>query len=346
MSVIGLNTEYQAAIQHKIDQKTKPVGSLGLLEDIACQLALIQSQKHGSLVDNVSITEPSVLVFAADHGISDEGVSIAPSAVTRQMVLNFINGGAAINCFCRSNRLHFKVIDAGIIEPINDEYPDLVKQRLGSGTNNFVNQSAMTAEQAEQGLSFGQQAVETLISANCTILILGEMGIGNTSSASAILSALTDESVDKCVGVGTGITDEQLIKKQQLISQALSRFNSKDPMVVLKEVGGFEIAQMVGAIIAAAKVNIAVLVDGFIVSTAALLACKIEPNVRNYLIFAHQSEESGHQLLLRKLAAKPLLNLGLRLGEGTGAALALPLLTAAASFYNDMASFEDAGVTV
>lgn len=346
MNISTLHQEYKAAIQNKINQKTKPLGSLGQLEDLASQLAFIQSKKNGQLVEKIQINQPTVLVFAGDHGISEEGISIAPSAVTRQMVLNFINGGAAINCFCRCNNIDFKVVDAGIIEPIHETYNNLLKQRLGVGTNNFSKQAAMTTLQVEQGLLYGEQAIAPLITNGCNLLILGEMGIGNSSSATAILSAITMADVSKCVGLGTGINPEQLIKKQHLIEQALQRFNSQDPKVVLKEVGGFEITQMTGAIIAAAQAGICILIDGFIVSVAALLACKLAPEVREHLVFSHQSQEYGHQYLLEILAAKPLLNLGLRLGEGTGAALALPLLNAAAHFYNEMASFESAGVTV
>lgn len=349
MTVTKLDQGFKSLIQGKIEQKTKPPGSLGLLEDLACQLALIQSQNKKAPVDKIKITEPAVLIFAADHGISDEGISIAPSAVTRQMVLNFIAGGAAINCFCRANDLDLSVIDAGIIEPIDDNHPSLIKQRLGAGSKNFATEPAMTMAQLEQGLSYGKQAVQPLIEKQCTVLILGEMGIGNTSSAAAILAAATGEPVSRCVGKGTGINDQQLAKKQLLIDQALQRFEDLekvDANTILQQVGGFEIVQMTGAIIAAAEAGICLLIDGFIVSTAALMACQIEPNVRDYLVFAHQSDESGHQLLLSKLDARPLLQLGLRLGEGTGAALAFPLLNAAAHFYNDMASFESAGVTV
>jgi len=346
MEISALNKQFETDIQHKIDQKTKPVGSLGLLEDAALQLALIQSNKAGKLVTNISINNPAAVIFAGDHGISEEGVSIAPSCVTRQMVQNFITGGAAINCFCQANDIDFSVVDAGIIEPISEPASNLINKRLGAGTKNFVHQAAMTMAQVEQGLVYGDEVVTPIIENGCNLLILGEMGIGNTSSATAILARLTHSDVDLCVGTGTGITAEQLFKKKTLIDQALSRFNSDNPLTVLKEVGGFEIVEIIGAILAAARANITVLIDGFIVSVAALVACKINSNVRDYLLFAHESEEFGHQLLLCHLKAKPLLDVGLRLGEGTGAAIALPLLKSAAAFYNHMASFEDAGVTV
>jgi len=365
MKINALNLQYEAAIKSKIDQKTKPQGSLGLLENTAMQLALIQSNKAGKLISTIEINQPTVIVFAGDHGISEAGVSIAPSSVTRQMVQNFITGGAAINCFCRVNKLNFKVVDAGIIEPIIEPSTNtnpvlsktvlthskfsnttLLNMRLGAGTHNFATQPAMTTAQVTQGLAYGEAVIKPLIENNTNLLILGEMGIGNTSSAAAIMARLTHYDVDICVGTGTGISAEQLSKKKHLIEQALLRFKSDDPHTVLEEVGGFEIVEITGAILAAASAGICVLIDGFIISTAALVACKIDPNVRGYLIFAHESNEFGHQLLLNYLQAKPLLRLGLHLGEGTGAAIAFPLLQSAAEFYNTMASFEDAGITV
>ncbi|WOH38057.1 nicotinate-nucleotide--dimethylbenzimidazole phosphoribosyltransferase [Thalassotalea fonticola] len=350
MNITRLNTKYLDSINRRIDQKTKPVGALGQLETLATQLALIASNRQGELANNIKISKPTALVFAGDHGISVEGVSIAPSDVTRQMVLNFIHGGAAINCFCTANNITLKVIDAGIIKPIDDDikaqHGNFIEQRLGSGTHNFAKQPAMTELQVEQGLDFGKHIALKQIEQGCNLLILGEMGISNTSSAAAILAALTGANITDCVGSGTGINSEQLALKKQLIEHALMRIQNNNSKHILEQVGGFEIVQMVGAILAAAEAGIAVLIDGFIVSAAALLAKQINENVGDYLIFAHQSDESGHQLLLREFNATPLLNLNLRLGEGTGAALALPLLQAAVHFYNDMASFEQAGVTV
>lgn len=350
MNISRLKTKYLALIKRRIDQKTKPVGALGQLEVLATQLALIASNRQHEFAKSIQITKPTALVFAGDHGISVEGVSIAPSDVTRQMVLNFIHGGAAINCFCRANNITLKVIDAGIIKPIDDDikaqHSNFIEQRLGSGTNNFAKQPAMTTMQVEQGLEYGKRIALEQIEQGCNLLILGEMGISNTSSAAAILAALTGANITDCVGSGTGINSAQLTRKKQLIDNALNRLQNNDAKHILEQVGGFEIVQMVGAILATAEAGIAILVDGFIVSAAALLAKQINENVSDYLIFSHQSDESGHQLLLSKFNATPLLNLNLRLGEGTGAALALPLLLAAAHFYNDMTSFEQAGVTV
>lgn len=341
-----LNHAFSDAIWHRINQKTKPLGSLGLLESAAHQLALIQSSKAGKLAQRITLNQPAAIVFAGDHGIADEGVSIAPSAVTQQMVLNFLAGGAAVNCFCRANDVALTVVDCGILLPVESDSAHFISQRLGERTHNFAKQAAMSAEQVENGLRLGAQVVDKVIASGSELVMFGEMGIGNTSSAAALLSALTKEPVERCVGRGTGITDEQYERKVALVAQGVARCDGLEVKEILAEVGGFEIVQMVGAFFAAAKAKVPVLVDGFIVSVAALVASELEPSSREMMIFAHRSHESGHQLLLQRLEALPLLDLQLRLGEGTGAVLAVPLLRSAAEFYNTMASFEEAGVTV
>jgi len=385
MPVLPLSKQTLEAIQIKIDCKTKPLGALGALEPLASQLALITEQRFGKYFNNndvgqVSIKKPTMLVFAGDHGINEENLSIAPSAVTKQMVLNFLQGGAAINCFCQSNDIALTVVDCGILQPISsNEMPKLrdtsvhtpkfVEQRLGAGTNNFSTGRAISVAQVKQGFSYAQQLVNEQVAQGVEILLLGEMGIANTSSAAALMSALTSYNVEQCVGRGTGITDEQLNKKVSLIEQALLRVTSasqepansdrdlttEEVIELLSQLGGFEIVQMVAAILTGAAASIPIVIDGFIVSVAALVALRLDGNVANYLIFSHVSQEKAHQALLVELLAaqtfsnlpsQALLDLGLRLGEGTGAALALPLIKAAASFYNNMASFESAGVTV
>ncbi|MEZ9516283.1 nicotinate-nucleotide--dimethylbenzimidazole phosphoribosyltransferase [Vibrio splendidus] len=353
-----LDTQYSQYIQHRIDQKTKPLGALGLLEKVAHQLALIQSQGKEAAVEYIELNKPSIIIFAGDHGIADEGVSIAPSAVTQQMVLNFLSGGAAINCFCAVNNIDITVVDTGILLPVESDSDMLISQRLGTRTNNFANEAAMSLETVERGIELGTELVSRTISNGTNIIMFGEMGIGNTSSASAILSALTNRAAAECVGLGTGINDEQLARKVAVVEQGVARCKGlepkdvkevkelKDIKEVLAQVGGYEIVQMVGAFLGAYQNKTPVLVDGFIVSVAAYVATLIEPNCRDYMIFAHRSEESGHKILLELLDAEPLLDLGLRLGEGTGAALAMPIIRAAAEFYNNMASFESAGVTV
>ncbi|UWZ98762.1 nicotinate-nucleotide--dimethylbenzimidazole phosphoribosyltransferase [Vibrio splendidus] len=353
-----LDTKYSQSIQHRIDQKTKPLGALGLLEKVAHQLALIQSQGKEAAVEHIELNKPSIIIFAGDHGIADEGVSIAPSAVTQQMVFNFLNGGAAINCFCAVNNIDITVVDTGILLPVESDSPMLISQRLGTRTNNFANEAAMSLETVERGIELGIELVSRTISNGTNIIMFGEMGIGNTSSASAILSALANRTAAECVGLGTGINNEQLARKVAVVEQGVARCKGleleevkeltdlKDIKEVLAQVGGYEIVQMVGAFLGAYQNKTPVLVDGFIVSVAAYVATLIEPNCRDYMIFAHRSEESGHKILLELLDAEPLLDLGLRLGEGTGAALAMPIIRAAAEFYNNMASFESAGVTV
>jgi nicotinate-nucleotide--dimethylbenzimidazole phosphoribosyltransferase len=353
-----LDTQYSKYIQHRIDQKTKPLGALGLLEKVAHQLALIQSQDKEAAVEHIELNKPSIIIFAGDHGIADEGVSIALSAVTQQMVLNFLSGGAAINCFCTVNNIDITVVDTGILLPVESDSDMLISQRLGTRTNNFANEAAMSLETVERGIELGTELVSRTISNGTNIIMFGEMGIGNTSSASAILSALANRAASECVGLGTGINDEQFARKVAVVEQGVARCKGlepkdvkevkelKDIKEVLAQVGGYEIVQMVGAFLGAYQNKTPVLVDGFIVSVAAYVATLIEPNCRDYMIFAHRSEESGHKILLELLDAEPLLDLGLRLGEGTGAALAMPIIRAAAEFYNNMASFESAGVTV
>lgn len=339
-TILPLDRSAEPLIQQQIDQKTKPLGALGRLEELACQLALIQRQER------ITIQQPTMLVFAADHGIARHGISIAPSDVTRQMVLNFLGGGAAINCFCRQHQIELKVVDAGILTPIDD--PRLIHQRLGAGTADLSVEPAMSREQALLGLQLGSELAKAQIADGCNLLAFGEMGIGNTTPASALLAALTGVPVAACVGRGTGIDDAQLGRKISLVTQALARVGDEsDPIQLLTELGGFEIAQITGAMLAAAEQQIAMLIDGFIVTSAALLAVKIAPAARDYMIFSHGSSEgSGHGIMLETLKARPLLDLGLRLGEGTGAALALPLLRSACAFYNEMASFASAGVSV
>lgn len=332
-----LANTFDQSIQNRIDQKTKPLGALGKLEGIAFQLAKIQSLSLGYLATSIDVSNPHVIVFAGDHGVAERGVSIAPSAVTQQMVMNFLAGGAAINCFCRANEIAFSVVDCGMLEPVSDSSGTLVLSRLGCGTDDFSAHPAMTLEQATQGIEAGRNIVASKIESGANILMFGEMGIGNTSSASALLSAITELPVAQSVGLGTGINAEQLALKLALVQQGVDRVQSKSVMEILSELGGF---------LEAAKRRVPVLVDGFIVSVAALIAAKLEPNVEDVLLFSHTSQEAAHRYVLEQFNAKPLLDLSLRLGEGTGAALAYPLIKCAAEFYNSMASFESAGVTV
>ncbi|MCS6134918.1 nicotinate-nucleotide--dimethylbenzimidazole phosphoribosyltransferase [Shewanella baltica] len=336
-------------IQQKIDLKTKPPGALGQLESLALQIARVQatdSQQADQPQNTVlKIVHPTMLVFAGDHGIAAEGVSIAPSEVTRQMVQNFAHGGAAINVFCRQVGFKLEVIDCGILTPV-EGVEGIIDQRLGAGTGAIHLEPAMALETVDKGFAMARDLIERHHQAGCNLVAFGEMGIGNTSAAAAIMAAIMQLDVIDCVGRGTGINSETLERKLMLIELALLLHQSAltGPKSVLACLGGFEIVQMTGAMLAAAERKMLVVVDGFIATAAALVAVQIAPNVRDYLIFAHQSDEQGHLRMLEFLQAKPLLSLGLRLGEGTGAALALPLIQASVNFYNQMASFSDAGI--
>ena len=332
------STDNDSSIQHRINHKTKPLGALGQLESIALNLIKVLGEHTQKL-------NPQVIVFAAEHGIADFGVSIAPSAVTQQMVANFKAGGAAINVFCNQHQYPLQVIDCGLNVELYD-ISNLGKQRLGNGTLPFHQQAAMTIEQVEQGFQYAKVLVEAHVTNDKNIFAFGEMGIGNTSSASALMSALLKLPASKTVGLGTGIDVDRLKNKVSLIEQALALHESElnDPISILACLGGFEIVQLVGAILSVAEKGKLVVIDGFIATVAAFFAYNIAPECRDYMIFAHKSQEQAHDVLLNELSATPLLDIGLRLGEGTGAVLALPLIESALAFYHQMASFEEAKV--
>ena len=340
--------ELQKDLQHKIDNKTKPLGALGRLEEIALQAGLIQQTLHPVIRD------PHIIVFAGDHGIAAGGlVNPYPQAVTAQMVLNFINGGAAINVFCRQHGLHLIVVDAGVNFDFGDsaDPKKLVHAKIGYGTKDYLEGEAMSLEQAQRAIGEGKKIVETVSLAGANCIGLGEMGIGNTSSASLIMSAITGIPIEECVGRGTGITDEQLEKKIATLKRAFRLHldpivhSAAGPLDILRRVGGFEIAMMVGAYLKAMELKMIIVVDGFIATAALLIAHAIDQNVQKHCIFAHTSGEQGHEKMLRFLDARPLLNLEMRLGEGTGAAMAFPVIQSALNFLNEMASFESAGVS-
>jgi nicotinate-nucleotide--dimethylbenzimidazole phosphoribosyltransferase len=342
------NTDLQHELQHRIDTKTKPPGSLGRLEEIALKAGCIQQTL------TPVIRHPHIIVFAGDHGISQTGlVNAYPQEVTRQMVLNFLSGGAAINVFCRQNNITLKVVDAGV----NYDFmanctmrETFICQKTGYGTKNYLVQPAMSEEEAAKAIDKGKQVVEVIAeTSGCNCIGFGEMGIGNTSSASLIMSAVTGLSVAACTGRGTGANDEQLKTKIKTLEEAFAFHKlerlSADPIGLLSAVGGFEIAMMAGAYLKAAELKMIIMVDGFIAGAALLVALGINPEVQNNCIFAHTSHEQAHAAMLRYLDVQPLLHLHLRLGEGTGAALAMPLIQASVNFLNEMASFEEAGVS-
>ncbi|MEZ0602573.1 nicotinate-nucleotide--dimethylbenzimidazole phosphoribosyltransferase [Paraburkholderia sp. IW21] len=333
-----LDQSLRAELQHIIDTRTKPPGSLGRLEALARQMGLIQHTTHPT------VERPAMIVFVGDHGIAKEGVSPYPQAVTAQMVANFLAGGAAINALSRVSGVELEVVNAGIATPLSST-EGLVDIPVAAGTRNFAHEPAMTHEQALAAMRAGAVRVRHHAALGSNVIGFGEMGIANTSSAACLMSRLCGVQIDECVGRGTGLDNAGLAKKRNVLASALAHHAvTTDPLDVLATFGGFEIAMMTGAYLAAAQARMTILVDGFIATSALLVADAFASNVREYCVFAHASNEAGHRRMLDHFGALPLLSLDMRLGEGTGAVLAVPLLRAAAAFVNEMASFESAGV--
>jgi len=329
----------QDALHTKIDQKTKPLGALGELEHLAFRIGLIQQTLSPRL------HRPMIAVFAGDHGIAAEGVSAFPAEVTSQMVLNFLAGGAAINVFARTNGIELVVVDAGV-NHVFQPHPRLIGAKVGMGTRNFLREPAMSADQCGQAIGRGAEVVSQAALAGTNVMGFGEMGIANTSSAAILASIAIGAPLSACVGRGTGLDDAGLEHKLGVLQRAMDRHGAaRAPLAALATFGGFEIAMMAGAMLRAAELQVVILVDGFIATAALATAALMHPAVLDYCVFTHRSHEQGHQLLLRHLNAKPLLDLGMRLGEGTGAAVAYPIIAAAVAFLNEMASFESAGVS-
>ncbi|MBI3229340.1 MAG: nicotinate-nucleotide--dimethylbenzimidazole phosphoribosyltransferase [Burkholderiales bacterium] len=325
----------QAQLQALIDHKTKPPGSLGQLESLALQIGLVcQSTQPAAL-------QPSAFIFAADHGVMAENVSAFPQSVTWQMVENFLAGGAAINVFARQHACPLQIIDAGV-NHVFAARSALLDRKIAMGSKNLACEAAMSALECEQALLAGMALVAE---SPANVLILGEMGIGNTTVASALMQKITDLPLALCVGAGTGLAPAGVAHKQAVLARALAlHAQVSEPLEILAHLGGFEIAMMVGAMLQAASMRKLILIDGFIVTSALLVARLLAPQVQEYCVFAHCSDESGHRAMLDFLGAQPLLTLGLRLGEGSGAMLALPLLQAARNFLVEMASFAAAEV--
>ncbi|WP_198520804.1 nicotinate-nucleotide--dimethylbenzimidazole phosphoribosyltransferase [Alteribacter populi] len=325
-------------IRSYLNTLTKPQGSLGRLEELVIQLGEITGSRFPE------VSPPGIIVFAADHGIVSEGVSAYPQEVTSQMVDNFLHGGAAINVLAKQIGAKLEIVDIGVASTIETE--GVISRKVRNGTENFLKKDAMSKEEALTAIGAGIEISEQFIDDGVKYLILGEMGIGNTTSSSAILAALSQVDIHEVVDAGAGISAEQMIHKQRIIKQAIFNRNPnpEDPLDVLVKVGGLEIAGKVGAILGAAIHRKPVLIDGFISTVAALLAYKLSPHVKDYMIIGHQSEERGHKLALDMLQMKPILNLNLRLGEGTGAALAFPILESSTKILKEMATFSSAGV--
>jgi len=328
-----------AETQRRLDRLTKPPGSLGRLEELAVRLAGIAGTSE------LAIVRKAVVVMAGDHGVCEEGVSAFPQEVTGQMVLNFLNGGAAINVLAGQAGAEVVCVDVGVKAELDDDR--LVSRKVRAGTGNIAREAAMTREEAVRALEVGIELAEELQARGVGMLATGEMGIGNTTPSAAVLAALGGLEPEEVVGRGTGVGDEGLARKRAAVAAALrtNRPDAGDPIDVLAKVGGLEIAGLAGLIVGAAARRLPVVIDGFIATVAALAACRLVPAAQAYLIPSHLSEERGHRLALRLLGLEPMLHLGMRLGEGTGAALCFPLADAAVQVLNKMATFDSAGVS-
>ena len=339
-SIDSVGDDLNAALQLALDAKTKPVASLGVLEILALQLGRIQRTL------TPAVCRPTLLIFAGDHGITAEQVSPYPSDVTAQMVHNFLAGGAAANVLAKQARVDLIVVDAGVSSNLPD-HGQLIRAKIRPGTRNFRYECAMSLDECKTAITRSSDIVRDLYARGVNTLALGEMGIGNSSAASCLMSRLAGLPVESCVGRGAGLSDTGLKHKLRVLAESLERnpeADGQDPLKVLAAFGGYEIAMLAGAMLAAASCRMVVVIDGFIVTTALLVAAKINPRVLEYCVFAHQSDERGHALLLAELNAKPLLNLQLRLGEGSGALLAIPLIRSALAILREMATFEEANI--
>lgn len=338
-NISALNEEAGRSASAHINTLTKPIGSLGKLEQIAIELAKMTGQTKPSL------KQLGIIVFAADHGIVEEGVSAFPQEVTQQMVANMVHGGAAINVFGRQQGAKFKYVDVGMIGETGSE--QVVHRKIRQGTNNFLREPAMTMEEAMQAVQTGYEEAKSFFEAGVDCLIVGEVGIGNTTTSSAVVAAATGIDPAELVGYGTGISAEQHEEKINVVRQAIVLHDpaKDDGIEILAKVGGFEIAAMAGAMIAAASKQIPVILDGFISTAAACVANLIAPGAADYMLLGHQSAEPGHQKAFEFLQKEPIIQLDMRLGEGTGAAVAYSIIQSALRMAGEMATFESAGVS-
>ena len=345
MMFLGINAiaaadeAFRAAAFRRLDSLTKPLGSLGILEPLAAQACAV----HRTL--EPVVLHPVLAVFAADHGVADRGVSAYPRAVTGQMVKNFLAGGAAVSVLAKLHGIELWIVDAGVDGP-GGSHPRLIDAKVRRGTRDFVEEPAMTREECEAALRRGRAVIDQVTPAGGNTVLLGEMGIGNTASAAMLMHGVSGIALADCVGRGTGLDDAGLERKRATLAAAAARrAPPQDPVELLTEFGGYEIAMLAGALLRAAERRMLIVVDGFTVSVAAALAARIDANVLGYCVFGHCSAERAHRALLSHLEVRPLLDLDMRLGEGSGAAVALPVVRAALSLFTGMATFEGAGVS-
>lgn len=327
------------ALQDKINNLTKPKGSLGTLEEIALQIGLIQQTLTPSL------DHPINVIYASDHGIADEGVSKSPKEVTRQVIHNFLNGGAGICFLARQHGFELKIVDGGVDYdfPI---IPQLINKKIRKGTRNFLHEAAMSREEMEQALQYGADIVTECHNEGCNVISFGEMGIGNTAASSMWMTCLTGIPLIDCVGAGSGLDNEGIRHKYNILKKSLDNYNGgNSPLEIIRYFGGYEMVMAIGGMLRAAELKMVILIDGFIMTNCILAASRLYPAVLSFCIFGHCGDETGHKRILDTMQVKPLLNLGLRLGEGSGSVCAYPIVDSAVRMINEMHSFQQAAIT-
>ena len=335
-----VNRSLEQAIQAKIDNLNKPKGSLGRLEELAMQVCLVQQTLEPSLA------HPCHLLLGGDHGIEREGVSVSPREVTWQQMINFTRGGGGVNMFCRQHGFKLRIVDVGVDYDLSD-IPGILNRKIARGTKNFLYEPAMSEEEYDQAIAVGVDLVDACCAEGCRVLSIGEMGIANTSPSSIWMHLFGNIPLDECIGAGAGLNNDGIRHKYEVLKKAVDRFNglSGQPIKPIMFFGGFEMVAAIGAMLRAAEQHLIILVDGFIMTACAIAAIRLYPASQDYMIFTHCGDESGHKRMLDIVAAKPLLHLGLRLGEGSGALCAFPIVDSAVRMMNEMNNFDNAKIT-
>lgn len=333
--------DFADILQEKIDNLNKPKGSLGRLESLALQIGLIQQSLTPQL------NHPCHILFGADHGIEREGVSVSPREVTWQQMVNFGRGGGGVNMFCRQHGFKLRVVDVGVDHDFTPaDHPNIINRKIAYGTQNFLHSPAMSEEEYERAMEIGEEMVDECHKEGCNVICFGEMGIGNTSPSSIWMHLLANIPLDQCVGAGSGLNSAGQNRKLDILTQAVNNYLSKHSDISpLRYFGGFEMIAAMGGMLRAAEYRMIILVDGFIMTACMLGASKLKPEILPYAVFGHCGDESGHRLMLNAMNAQPLLSLGLRLGEGTGAICAYPILQSAVNMINEMDNFDHAQIT-
>ena len=348
-NVIPVDRSLQGAIQEKIDNLNKPKGSLGRLEELAMQVCLIQHTLEPTLA------HPCHLLLGGDHGIEREGVSVSPREVTWQQMINFTRGGGGVNMFCRQHGFKLRIVDVGVDYDLSG-VSGIIDRKIARGTKNFLYEPAMSEEEFDRAIQIGSDLVDDCVKEGCRILCIGEMGIGNTSPSSIWMSLFGDIPLKDCIGAGAGLNNDGIRHKYEVLSKAMSQWDQDtlchaddtkypDPIVTLRYFGGFEMIATIGAMLRAAELHLIILIDGFIMTACALGAIRLYPASQDYMIFTHCGDEAGHKMMLDIVDANPLLHLGLRLGEGTGALCAFPIVDSAVRMMNEMNNFDNAKIT-